>query len=304
MKNCVDFLVIGAQKSGTTSLFKYMENHPSLYLPPQKEVNFFVSPKRSSMSIDWYLNTHFSGVAEDRLWGEVSPSYMSYSAAPGNIRAWCPDVKLIAILRNPIDRTYSHYRMTVRRGTESRTFRQAAEELSRNRAEVPETKVPDDSPFLLEFGYYGEALGRYLRHFDREQMLILFQEDLDSRPVEVLARMFSFLGVDDGYRPPNLGKAYHVSGEKRLFGLGGWLRQRKTLKKAAKRVLVSKRSLDAARFWFEQINIKPVKDEGPTPDERALLKRIFEDDVASLERNFHVKTPWPEFSAAERVAAR
>ncbi len=281
-----------------------MESHPSLYLPPQKEVNFFVSPKRSSMSIDWYLNTHFSGVSEDRLWGEVSPSYMSYSAAPGNIRAWCPDVKLIAILRNPIDRTYSHYRMTVRRGTESRTFRQAAEELSRNRAEVPETKVPDDSPFLLEFGYYGEALSNYLRHFDREQMLILFQEDLDSRPVEVLARMFSFLGVDDGYRPPNLGKAYHVSGEKRLFGLGGWLRQRKTLKKAAKRVLVSKRSLDAARFWFEQINIKPVKDEGPTPDERALLKRIFEDDVASLERNFHVKTPWPEFSAAERVAAR
>lgn len=303
MKNVVDFLVIGAQKSGTTSLFKYMENHPSLYLPPQKEVNFFVSPKRSPLDIDWYLQTHFSGVAEDRLWGEVSPSYMSYSAAPGNIYNWCPDVKLVAILRNPIDRTYSHYRMTVRRGTESRTFRRAVEELSRDRARVPETKVPDDSPFLLEFGRYWETLSNYLRYFDREQILILFQEDLDSRPEEVLVRLFSFLGVDDGYRPPNLGKSYHVSGGKRFFGLGGWLRQRKTLKRAAKRILVSKRSLDAARFWFEQINIKPVKDEGPTPGERRLLQQIFEEDVASLEHNFRIKTPWPEFGAAERISA-
>lgn len=300
MKNSVDFLVIGAQKSGTTSLFKYMESHPSLHLPPQKEINFFVNANRYPLGVEWYLHNFFSDADEDKLWGEVCPAYMGYGAAPENISASCPDAKLIAILRNPIDRTYSHYRMAVRRGIETRAFRWAVEELNDSRVETPKTKVRGDAEYLLEFGYYGKALERYLERFDRGQILVLFQEDLASRPEEVLAELFSFLGVDESYRPPDLGREYHVSGEKRLYGLGDWLRQRKTLKKTAKKALASRGKLDAARFWFEQINIKPVKDEGPTPGERRLLRGIFADDVDLLQRRFSVETPWPEFASAKR----
>lgn len=295
MKDCVDFLVIGAQKSGTTSLFKYIENHPRIYVPPQKEVNFFANADRYSKGLDWYIENFFRGVGEEKLWGEVCPSYMGYSSAPAYIRETCPNVKLIAILRNPIDRAYSHHRMTVRRETETRSFGRAVKVLAESRVEAPESKVLDDSPFLLDFGFYGKSLGRYLRHFERERFLILFQEDLTARPEETLVELFSFLGVDAGYRPPNLGREYHVGGEKRFFGLADRLRERKVVKKAVKGVLRSRRSMEAARFWYEQINIKPVKVAGPSLEERAFLKGVFEEDVALLERLFSVSVPWPEF---------
>lgn len=302
MKNSVDFLVIGAQKSGTTSLFKYMEDHPEIYMPPQKEINFFASANRFPLGVGWYVENFFAGADEERLWGEVCPAYLGYGAAPANIRVSCPDAKLVAILRNPIDRTYSHYRMAVRRGAESRTFRQAVEELDCSPARTPQTKERDDAAYLLEFSYYGKALERYLEHFDKSQILVLFQEDLSAHPEAVLEELFSFLRVDAGYRPPNLGREYHVSGEKRFFGLGDWLRRRKILKKTAKRILMSRGNLNAARFWFEQINVKPVRDEGPTPGERWLLRHLFEEDVASLERNLSIKTPWPEFGGSRHAA--
>jgi len=110
LKRNVDFLVIGAQKSGTTSLFKYLQRHPELYLPPSKEINFFVNASKFPRGLDWYIETYFRGADEDKLWGEVCPSYIGYTSAPANIYANCPDVKLVAILRNPIDRAYSHYR--------------------------------------------------------------------------------------------------------------------------------------------------------------------------------------------------
>ncbi|MGH3087116.1 MAG: sulfotransferase domain-containing protein [Rubrobacteraceae bacterium] len=295
MKDRVDFLVIGAQKSGTTSLFKYIQNHPQLYVPPQKEVNFFANSDRYSKGLDWYIENFFRGVEEEKLWGEVCPSYMGYSSAPDYIRETCPDVKLVAILRNPIDRAYSHYRMSIRRETETRSFEQVVKELAESPVEAPESKVLDDSPFLLDFGLYGKSLGRYLRHFGRERFLILFQEDLTARPEETLVELFSFLGVDTGYRPPNLGREYHVGGEKRFFGLADRLRERKAVKKAVKSVLRSRRSMEAARFWYEQINIKPVKVAGPSPEERRFLKGVFEEDVALLERLFSVNVPWPEF---------
>jgi hypothetical protein len=146
---------------------------------------------------------------------------------------------LVAILRNPIDRAYSHYRMEVRRETEDRPFRQVVEELYNCRVERPESKRGhiSDLPFMLEFSRYGRALERYLRYFGREQFLILFQEDLAARPDEVLVELFSFLGVDTGYRPANLHREYHVGGEKRLPWLDEWVRRRRHLKATAKRAL-------------------------------------------------------------------
>ncbi len=297
LKENIDFLVIGAQKSGTTSLFKYLQHHPELYLPPQKEVNFFVNANKFPRGIEWYIQTYFSGADEDKLWGEVCPAYMGYSAAPAHIHAVCPNAKLVAILRNPIDRAYSHYRMVVRRGTESRPFRRVIEERLSSHVEVPQTKVvsADDSPFLLEFSLYGKSLERYLRYFEREQLLVLFQEDLAAHPEKLLKELFSFLGVDHTYRPANLGRKYHMGGDKRLPWLDEWLRGRKLLKKVIRKTLVSKRNIETARFWFSQANIKPVRSEGPSLEDRRFLREALEDDVALLKGLFSVDTPWPEF---------
>ena len=298
-KELIDFLVIGAQKSGTTSLFKYIQHHSSLYLPPQKEVEFFVNDAVYSKGVDWYLDVHFSDVDERKLRGEVCPAYMGYRSAPARIHAEFPEIKLIAILRNPVDRAYSHYRMAVRRGTETRPFREVIEAQKNEGIVAPETKSTgqDDSPFVLSFSLYGKTLDRYLKYFEREQILILFQEDLDSNPRESVARLFSFLGVDDSYEPDNLGREYHVGGIKRFPRLGKWIMQQEMLKSVGKKVLRSESNIQAARFWFEQFDIKPVKDQGPSGEDRDSLKRVFETDVELLERCLLLDVPWTEFKS-------
>jgi len=306
MKDSIDFLVIGAQKSGTTSLFKYLRRHPSLYLPPQKEVEFFINKNNFSKGLTWYIETYFSGADENKLWGEVCPAYMGFVAAPANIHAYCPNIKLVAILRNPIDRTYSHYRMAVRRGAESQPFRRAVEERRKHWVEAPEiklTKSVDNAPFLIEFSCYGKTLERYLRYFEREQLLILFQEDLLSAPEKLLAELFSFLEVDGSYVPPNLNRRYHVGGERRWPWFEDWIRRRRLLKNLVKRALISKRNVAAIKLWFRMLNVRPVEDSGPSPEERRYLKEVLEADVALLKSLFSVEPPWPDFEETEKREA-
>lgn len=293
-KSDIDFLVIGAQKSGTTALFRYMRGHPELYLPPQKEVNFFANEDRFQKGLGWYVETYFGGADERKLWGEVSPHYMSYGRAPRRIHEAFPHVKLIALLRNPIDRAYSHYRMAVRRGQESRTFGEVIADQSRASSTLPETETGDDSEYVLAFSRYGRALESYLRYFDKEQVLVIFQEDILSRPGENLREVFSFLGVSGAYTPPNLGKKYHVGGVKRFEALERWVENRKTTKRMVKATLGPK-NVEAARFWFQQMNVKPHENQGPSAEDRRLLVDTLSEDVDLLKRLFASGAPWPEF---------
>lgn len=293
-KSDIDFLVIGAQKSGTTALFRYMRGHPELYLPPQKEINFFANEYRFRKGLGWYMGTYFGGADERKLWGEASPHYMSYGSAPRRIHEAFPHVKLIALLRNPIDRAYSHYRMAVRRGQESRTFGEVIADQSRAFSALPETETGDDSDYVLAFSHYGLALQSYLRYFDGEQVLVIFQEDILSRPEENLREVFNFLGVSETYTPPNLGKKYHVGGVKRFEALEHWVENRKTIKRTVKAIVGSK-NVEAARFWFQQMNVKSLEDQGPSVEDRRLLTEILAEDVDLLKRLFASSVPWPEF---------
>lgn len=120
----VDFLVIGAQKSGTTSLFHYLRAHPRIHIPFVKEIGFFSNERKFRKGVQWYLK-HFSDAEPHQIVGEVSPQYMAHPAAPGRIHSLFPDTRLIAVLRNPIDRAHSAYRMAVRRGGEKRAVEEA-----------------------------------------------------------------------------------------------------------------------------------------------------------------------------------
>lgn len=302
-KKNVDFLVIGAQKSGTTSLFKHIQQHPSLYLPPQKEVNFFANDDRFRKGLNWYIQTFFEGAGEDRLWGEVSPQYMGYKCAAPRIHAAFPQVKLIAILRNPIDRSYSQYRMAIRRGIETRSFHEVIANQRRDSLDLPEAEAGHDWPHsVLCFSLYGRVLEGYLRYFDKERILILFQENLLADPHEATSRLFSFLGVDDTYVPPNMGKKYHEGGARRfpmldrqMEVLNRWIQRQEKVKKMAKKLSISAKHFETAKFWLEQFNIKAVEDVGPTAAERQILRELFGEDVAKLKQLFSVAPPWTEF---------
>jgi hypothetical protein len=204
-------------------------------------------------------------------------------------------IKLIAILRNPIDRAYSHYRMAVRRGEETRPFEKVISDRKNSPITLPETEAGEDSPYILSFGLYGRTLENYLRYFDRSQILILFQEDLLREPGEMMRHLFSFLEVNNTYKPPNLGREYHQGGVKRFSGLERWSERQSVLKSVAKRLLRSRRNVEALKFWFEQLNVRPVQTKRLSVEERLYLREIFEEDVALLERLFSISAPWEEF---------
>ena len=214
-----DFIVIGAAKSGTTSLYGALADHPFVvpcttadpHFQNTKEIHFFSSGFQRGE--DWY-RSHFPLESARRefaaehgrpfLTGEASPSYISSYWAAGRIRKLLPDVRLLAVLRNPVDRAYSQFQMSRRQGLEPlQRFEEAtAAEEERLRPEVARLSADPryNSPDFGAWSYvarsrYAEQLERWLELFPREQLLFLKAEDLFADPETALASTYDYLGL-------------------------------------------------------------------------------------------------------------
>lgn len=195
-----DFLVIGAQKAGTTALYAYLRWHPQITGPSWKEVSFF--DRHWWRGEPWYRG-QFPLRSGGKLVGEASPSYLFHPLAPERARAVVPEAKLVALLRDPVDRAYSQYQHEVSLGREPLSFEDAlAAEAERTRGEV-ERLVADPKAFSTAWwdhtyasrGRYAEQLERWLIAFPREQLLIVTTEELGERPAETYASILAFLGA-------------------------------------------------------------------------------------------------------------
>ncbi|MBV8545224.1 MAG: sulfotransferase [Acidobacteria bacterium] len=182
-----NFLIIGAAKGGTTSLYNYLRQHPDIYMSPMKEPNYFTDEdqlfgKKAVRSRGEYERL-FDGVTNERAIGEATPRYLNAIGGVGRIHADLPGVRLIVTLRQPADRGYSAY---LQRFTDSRERRSADEVLQpRN--------------YQFEAGRYHAKLRRYFDTFPREQIKIILFDDLVARPRETVQSLFSFLGVDPDF---------------------------------------------------------------------------------------------------------
>lgn len=186
-----DFIICGAQKSGTTSLYSYVTMHPDVIRARAKEVHYF--DINYNRGVEWYKK-HFPNKSPGKVTGEASPDYMYIEWVPERIHELLPDVKLIFILRNPVSRAYSHYWHVRRRGYERLPFDRAIRE-ERRRLDT------DDVWKLIRYSYrdkgrYAVQLKRYRKYFSDEQMLVVLSEELRINPGLVLKRIFEFLGVD------------------------------------------------------------------------------------------------------------
>jgi hypothetical protein len=191
-----NFFIIGAMRSGTTSLARYVGAHPGVFMAPEKEVHFF--DRHHDRGLDWY-RSRFAGYEGQPSVGEATQTYLFMPDVPARIAAVVPDAKLIAILRNPVDRAYSHFWMNRSLRTESR---QAAEALTADPAKAG--SVPS-FPYL-DRGRYLPQLQRVCEHFSRDALHVLLFEDLLARPEETFGAVCTFLGVDPAVRPDNLGR--------------------------------------------------------------------------------------------------
>jgi hypothetical protein len=188
-----EFIIIGAQKGGTTTLHRYLTDHPDVSEALRKEIHYFSWSYSNGML--WYLS-HFPEPDGFRLVGEASTSYIHDPEVPDRIRQAIPAVKLIALLRNPIDRAYSQYQMNVRKKFEELSFEDAiAQEPERLRSAPSRSSTLWRYSSYLARGRYAEQLERWFAVFPREQLLILQSETFFAQPEIGLAQTLAFLDL-------------------------------------------------------------------------------------------------------------
>jgi sulfotransferase family protein len=190
----VDFLIAGTQKGGTTALFAYLQAHPEICLAKVKETHFFDTERNFKKKRVNYaeLHKHFTP-RQGQLLGEATPITMYWEAAPRRVWEYNPRMKIICLLRDPIDRAFSQWNMYCQLGFEKLSFANALnQEAARCRAALP---LQHRIYSYTDRGFYCEQIRRLWRFFPWEQTLFLKTEDLRSRTQESLDRVFDFLGV-------------------------------------------------------------------------------------------------------------
>jgi len=217
-----DFIIIGAQKSGTTSLSFYLGQHPQILRSCKKEVHFFdggLDPDVDNFEKgrEWY-QSHFpfrANVGANCRTFEATPLYIFNPLAPKRIFDLVPEVKLVAVLRNPTERAISHYFHEKRKGRESLPIMDAMlEEEERLKLAVASKYYKNVVYHRCSYksrGLYSQQIERFLDYFPRQQILVLSSEELFREPDSTLRRVFEFIGVDPGFkvsklRPRNTGK--------------------------------------------------------------------------------------------------
>jgi Sulfotransferase domain len=217
-----DFLIIGAQKCGTTSLYVYLTQHPQILPATQKELHFF--DLNYAQGIDWYL-AQFSAKTDEKitLTGESSPYYIFHPCVPQRVHQLFPDTKLIVLLRNPVERTWSHYHHEVRWGFETLDFEAAIDseaerlngELEKLRADPNYYSFNHQHYTYLSRGIYVDQLQAWMELFPRNQFLILNSEDFYANPAATLTQTLEFLGLSPwdlgSYPPYNIGECPPIS---------------------------------------------------------------------------------------------
>jgi len=261
-----NLIVIGAAKSGTTSLHRYLAVHPEIQMSAVKELRFFQDP-RALERRDEYAR-FFDGRAAVR--GEATPAYTYHPLIPDvpeRIRATVPDARLIYVVRDPVERAIAAYAEARANDKEDRT----ADEALRDPQD-------DYSPYLAP-SRYGMQAERFLDHFPREQLLVVHQRDLLGRRLETMRRIFRFLGVDEDFESPDFAEEANTRAGKRRRNWAGRALHRSRLLRVAQRLPDRPRALLLRPL--RRLTSQPI-EVAVSPDVRARLDQSLGDELGRL----------------------
>lgn len=213
-KNRPDFLLVGAAKSGTSSLYSYLSQHPAIFLPDVKEPNYFAykesslqvtGPKSGDLLVRLLLkktvtskadyDNLFSEASDGQVTGDCSPRYLYYDHSAEFIYEESPNARIIVVLRDPVARAYSHYLMNRQRDLEPlESFEEA----------IAEEGIRKENGWgwdwhYLSLGRYHEQLMRYYERFPDERILVILHDELIVDQQAVIKKIYRFIGVDDSY---------------------------------------------------------------------------------------------------------
>ena len=307
-----NFFVIGAPRSGTTSLYEYLAAHPDVSMSTVKEPDFFIRPsltlahpmgstERADLDADaerfeemakdlqWYRSL-FAGAAGQARVGEASAIYLGNSIAPWHLRGYVPDAKLIAVLRNPTDRAFSHLVHAKRIYAEhGQVGAVGAEGMSVDEAfaaavatalrDGPFDETRSDPEEWVQSGFYHLHLTRFLSHFPAEQLKVFLFEDLAQRPRELMRESYGFLGVDDTFELPTT-EAFNASVVPRNQRLFSFFTTKNALMRRARALAPTKVRAVALRSRNRLLGAgKPPLDPGLG----SKLDDIYREDILALQ---------------------
>jgi Sulfotransferase family len=279
------FLVIGVQKAGTTSIYQYLKQHPQVYMSPVKETNFFgkegknITTKAGSNirntidSFEEYCQL-FEAATDELALGEVSPNYLFRGdRAIEQIKRQLPDVKLIAILRNPVDRAYSDYLMQLREVT--------GDIMSLD----DQIKYKADTSYTILKGFYCDRLQHFFNEFGSDRLKVYLYEDLCQDPVKMMQNMYRFIGVDPTFCPDVSQKSQIAQIPKnKLFNT--ILKKDNPLKSFVAKILKIFLPLEIRqkiRSSLIELNSKGKTDELLSPETHQQLLELYREDILKLQ---------------------
>ena len=285
-----NFLLIGAAKSGTTAIYAYIKQHPEIFMSTPKELRFFSYPgsypegldekyiHKGVTTLDEYI-AHFDGVKGEKAIGEASPMYIYTPGTAERIKETIPGVKLLAILRNPVDRAYSAYMHAIREWNEpSETFKAALEK-------EPE-RIAAGWGLLWHYtkaGYYFEQLDRYYKIFNPNQIKVVLYDDLVKDTEGLIKDIFEFLGVDPTFSPDTSARP-NVSGFPKSPGFHKFMYRLFMEDNPIKRVsqlVFPKKTRQNVMVNMRLMNLEKRK---MSKDIRNELINLFRDDIEKLEK--------------------
>lgn len=265
-----NLIVIGAMKSGTTSLHHYLSLHPQIFMSEEKEPRFFTDEAKWSQGPAWY-EAHFPEPAPIR--GESTPDYTKFPAirgAPKRIHSVIPDVRLIYLVRDPIERIISHY-------VDSYSFGRLNGTL--------DEELADFDCHLVNCSRYYLQIEQYLEHFDADRILILVSEELRNDRQRTLRTAFRFLGVDETFISPEWEITHYEAGglrRKTAVGYGMLQLAEKVRESPVRRYLP--RQLMTPIHAFNRVTARRIERPSMAQRLRAELAAYLREDVDKLER--------------------
>jgi len=271
-----NFIICGAQRSGTTSLYHYLAQHPDIFMAPRKETHYF--SKNCAHGPAWY-EQHFAGSESFKVIGEASPTYMDGQDVPARMAKLIPDAKLCFLLRNPVERAYSAYWFGLSFGQDPE---QSFSDAIRTQAGYA---------WYVKRGFYHTHIQRFLEHFD--QMHFILTEELKDSPLTQVAECFRFLGVDTDFIPDTsqrFNPSQVASTKSTLFLRRKWRQTKRFLLNTrwfspALRRKVARLSTTVSGRYSNQ---KPPM----LPQDRAYLTEIYQEHNTALAEFLGRDLPW------------
>ncbi|MBX6422897.1 sulfotransferase [Thermosulfurimonas sp. F29] len=284
-----NFLIVGAAKSGTTSLYYYLKEHPEIFLPDKKELRFFSQMRGDfrgpgdenlNRTIVKDINDYmkfFETVKMEKAVGDISPDYLYYFRnSIKNIKKFLGDPKIIIILRNPIERAYSHYLYFLRDGREYLSFEEALSQEERRNLLNWEWAW-----FYKDVGFYYNQVKAYLENFS--EVKIYLYDDLKKDPLKLVQDIYKFLEVNDSFVPKSINEKFNISGVPKNKFLHKLLVQPNPIIFPIKFVLKSMLPRDTRQRLRNKFLQKILKKPQMKPETREYLKQLYKEDILKLQ---------------------